>query len=173
MTKHLVLDSVFVRDFSKLELLPSFLNLSCEMQTSSTAYSCSEWPGDSITYDGPVCSKIYVETLSNDELDKAFRLGVAFPGLAYEDYTVLYIAHRDGLELVTGDSRVRRVAISMKIEVYDYLWVFCEMVKAGQLALDDAILKYYELTKSVNKLAIWKEPEIALREAYSDYKQIA
>jgi hypothetical protein len=143
------------------------------MQITSTACDCIEFPPEVVTYDSPLTGKLYVATLTNDELIEAFALGIAFEGLSYGDYTVLYMARRDGTILLTGDSCVSKVAVSMNTRVYDYLWVFCEMVKAGQLALDEAIFKYYELTKSVNKLAIWEEPAIALREAYSDYKQIA
>jgi hypothetical protein len=173
MTKQLVIDSVFVRDFSKLGLLSSFLSLSNEIRTTSTACQRSEMPQDSVCCDGPVCNKIYVVTLTNDDLYEAFTLGLAFEGLSYADYTVLYIARRYGLELVTGDSRVHKVALEMEIVVHDYLWLFCEMVKAGVLALDKAVIKYYELGKTVNRLAIWEEPAIALKEAHQDYKQSA
>jgi hypothetical protein len=173
MTKQVTIDSVLVRDFSKLGLLSSFLGLSSEMQITSTACDCIEFPPEVVTYDSPFMGKLYVATLTNDELFEALALGAAFDGLSFGDYTVLYMAHRDGTILITGDSRVSKVAAAMNITVYDYLWVFCEMVKAGQLALEEAIFKYYELAKSVNKLAIWEEPAIALREAYSDYKQIA
>jgi hypothetical protein len=173
MTKQVTIDSVLVRDFSKLGLLPPFLSLSSEMQITSTACDCIEFPPEVVTYDSPQLGKLYVATLTNDELFEAFALGVAFEGLSYGDYTILYLARRDGTILITGDSRVSKVAAAMNITVYDYLWAFCEMVKAGQLALDEAIIKYYELAKSVNKLSIWEEPAIALREAYSDYKQTA
>lgn len=173
MTKQITIDSVLVRDFSKLGLLSSFLSLSPEMQITSTACDCIEFPPEVLTYDSPLTDKLYVASLTNDELFEAFALGVAFDGLSYGEYTVLYLARRDGTILITGDSRVSKVAVAMSITVYNYLWVFCEMVKAGKLTLDEAIFKYYELAKSVNKLAIWEEPAIALREAYSDYKQIA
>jgi hypothetical protein len=173
MTKLTTIDAVSIRDFSKLGLLSSFLSLCSEMQTSSTACDCIEFPPDVVTYDGPVAGKIYVANLTADELDKAFALGVAFEGLAYGDYTVLYMARRDNTMLITADACVAKVAAAMNITVHHYLWVFSEMVKAGTITLEDAIYKYYELARSVNRHAIWEEPVIALRAAYSDYNQIA
>src|SRR5665647_844608 len=102
MTKQVTIDSVLVRDFSKLGLLSSFLGLSSEMQITSTACDCIEFPPEVVTYDSPLMGKLYVATLTNDELFGALALGAAFDGLSFGDYTVLYMAQRDGTILITG-----------------------------------------------------------------------
>lgn len=173
MTTLLAIDSVFMRDFGKLELLSSFLSLDFEMYTTSTACYDMEMPAEFVTYDSKVSGKLYVGTLTCEELDKAFALGAAFPGLSYLDYTVLYVARRDHLELITGDSRVSAVASSMHIVVHDYLWAMEEMIKAGRLDATRAIVKYYQLETSVNRFAIMEDPVVALQNAYRQRQQTA
>jgi len=165
MTK-LILDSVTVRDFNTLELLAPLLDLSYGMQTTSTACSSSEIPSDLVTCDSAVCNKFYVETLTEDDRLKVLALGYDNPGLVFEDYTVLYIAHRDGTELVTGDKCMRRIAGQMHVVTRDYMWVLEEMIAAGILDITVAIPKYAELHATVNPGAIWYNSVTSLHNAY-------
>ena len=169
MTKLMTIDSVLVRDFSRIGLLPTFLSLSSTMQTSSTACDCIKIPQGVATYDGPVSGKLYMATLTNEEFGEAFALGTAFEGLTCDDTTALYLARRDGTTLITGDSRVYRVAVRLNITVHNYQWAFDEMVIAGILSRAEAKDKYKLLATSVNKLTDWKEPAHALKEAHTNY----
>ena len=169
MTKLMTIDSVLVRDFSKFGLLTPFLSLSSTMQTSSTACDCIKIPHGVATYDGPVSGKLYMATLTNEEFSEAFALGTDFKGLTCDDTTVLVLARRDGTILITGDSRMYRVAASLNITVHNYQWAFNEMVEAGILSKSEAKNKYNLLATSVNKYTDWKEPAHALKAAYLDY----
>lgn len=173
MINKIAIDPVLVRDFGKLKLLTSLQGLNMEIRTTSMACSCSQWsenPTDSLE---TVCNKIYLVNLSNEELANAFAISAVFPGLSYPEYSVLYLAHHYGLELVTGDSRMYKVACQMNITVHNYLWLFCELVGACELSMDEAVVKYYELAKSVNRHAIWEEPIVALYEAMAERKRTA
>lgn len=173
MINKIAIDPVLVRDFGKLQLLTSLQRLNMEIHTTSMSGTCSQWSENPSDCLASVCNTIYVVTLSNEELAKAFAISRAFPGLSHPEYTVLYLAHHHGLELVTGDSRMYKVAGEMNITVHNYLWLFCELVKAGTLTLNMAVVKYYELAKSVNRHAIWEEPALALSEALAERRRTA
>jgi len=112
-------------------------------------------------------------SLTNDEMDKLFVLGLEFKGLTFDDSTVLYIARRDGTILISGDSFVCKVAASLKITVHDYLWVFVQMVSSGLLSESEALAKYNQLVTSVNRYMHWRDPAKALRQAALEYKKTA
>jgi hypothetical protein len=172
MTKLMTIDSVLVRDFSRFGLLPTFLKLSLEMQTSSTACDCIKIPPGVATCDGPLLGKLYMATLTNEEFGKAFELGLSFKGLTSEDSTVLFLARRDGTKLITGDSLVYRVAETLRIEAHNYQWAFAEMVEAGILRRGEANEKYNKLATSVNKFTDWRAPAFATKEAHAQHKHI-
>jgi hypothetical protein len=172
MTKLMTIDSVLVRAFSRTGLLTKFLKLSANMQTSSTACDCIKIPPGVATFDSPLQGRLYMATLTNEEFGKAFELGLSFKGLTSEDSTVLFLARRDGTELITGDSHVYRVAASLLIPVYNYHWVFTEMVGAGILSMIEAKEKYNQLAPLVNKHADWKEPSIAFKGAHTELKTV-
>jgi len=172
MTKLMTIDSVLVSDFSRIGLLPTFLKLSSEMQTSSTACDCIKIPKGVATSFGPLQGKLYMATLTNEEFAKAFELGISFKGILSNDSTVLFLARRDGTELITGDSLVYRVAVSLRIPVHNYQWAFSEMIETGLLSKVEALEKYNLLANSANKHTDWKSPAFVMKEAHAAHKHI-
>lgn len=173
MKYKLAIDPLLIRDFGKLNLLSSLQCLNMEISTTSLALSCCQWSDNPSESLATVCNTICVVNLSNEELANAFAISKAFPGLSNTEYSVLYLAHRHGLELVTGDSRFYQVAAEMNISVHTYLWLFGEMAVAGIFTWNTAVVKYYELAKTVNRHAIWEEPTLTLAEALSNRKRSA
>jgi len=173
MTKLMTIDSVLVRDFSRLGLLSTFLSLSSRIQTSCTACDCIRITPGVTTLNGPLQGKLYMAALTNEDMDKALVMGLEFNGLTFDDATILYLARRDGTILITGDSFVGRVAASLKITVHDYLWAFVQMVNSGLLSENEALVKYNLLATSVNRYMHWRDPAKALSEASQGYKKTA
>lgn len=88
------------------------------------------------------------------ELENIFNLLNITSGLSFEDCSVWYFAKINKGILLTGDGKLRKQSSQDGIEVRGILFVFDELLKAGLITFDFALLKLDQLYQINNRLPI-------------------
>ena len=105
------------------------------------------------------------------ELENIFNLLNNTSGLSFEDCSVWYFAKINNGILLTGDGKLRKQSSQDGIEVRGILFVFDELLKAGLITFDLALLKLDQLYQINNRLPI--KAKIERVELWSREEQIA
>jgi len=97
-----------------------------------------------------------LEILESEEkdLENIFNLLNKTSGLSFEDCSVWYFAKINNGILLTGDGKLRKQSSQDGIEVRGILFVFDELLKAGLITFDLALLKLDELYQINSRLPI-------------------
>lgn len=114
-----------------------------------------------------------LEILESEEkdLENIFNLLNKTSGLSFEDCSVWYFAKINNGILLTGDGKLRKQSSQDGIEVRGILFVFDELLKAGLITFDFALLKLDQLYQINNRLPI--KAKIERVELWSREEQIA
>ncbi|HOW32643.1 MAG TPA: hypothetical protein PLP88_13855 [Bacteroidales bacterium] len=172
MTNLLILDTLSIRDFGAAGLLPAISRFSFRVTTTSTAYLQGPFPG-AFTHAPLETGKIYLSTLSPDELQYSYQLSTTLPGLTLADYSVLFLTSRDNGTLLTIDPRMLKAAEAMRLTVCTYSGVLEQLAMAGIISHKSLKHHYTPLLGRINKLALPNEKQLFVNSALPKKEKLA
>ncbi len=172
MTNLLILDTLSIRDFGAAGLLPAISRLSFRVTTTSTAYLQDPFPG-AFTHAPLETGKIYLSTLSPDELHYSYQLSSTLPGFTLADYSVLFLTSRDDGALLTADPRMLMAAEAMRLTICSYYRVLEQLARAGIISRKSLNHHYIPLLCRINKLAIPKEMHLFVNRDVPEKEKLA
>lgn len=143
MSPLITLDNLSVMDMGKIGMLPDLPLTGLRFATTSTVMM--DIPDRRMFADTPLeHGKIYVSTLTIEELQYAWELNATFPGFTLADYSVLYHARREQSLLITFNRALAEAAMIMGIDVFGYEWIIETLITEGVMtrkAADDRYRK--------------------------------
>ncbi|MBL7739072.1 MAG: hypothetical protein JNK14_07625 [Chitinophagaceae bacterium] len=135
-----ITDACIFIDLLELELALSFFTLHIDVHTSLNVFNelnpAQKNELGSYIIDG----KLTVHNIS--EAENHLIAAEKFPSsLSLSDRTVLFLAIKQDAMVLSSDKAVRHNAKIRSIEYHGMLWILDQLVEAGQLLKQDAIIK--------------------------------
>ncbi|MBQ9172410.1 MAG: hypothetical protein IJ161_01610 [Bacteroidales bacterium] len=142
--------NIFI-DLVRLNILDSFFALPFEVHTTNFVINELTVPEQkTVVADFIKQNKLIIGTLSSEEVGKIALLSINTGGkISITDFSVCLYSKKNGYTLLTGDKKLRKVALDESITVRGILYLFDEMVNNSTLTLEQAIATLRQL-KSIN-----------------------
>lgn len=165
MKEHFIIDALTIRDFDRIGLLKEISKLDFHISTTSAACDRNLYPPGIFSDNTFTNQKIRIRYLTPDEHLDACTLGLSYPGVMFEDHTVLLLARSEKCALITSDPCITKAAVDMGIFVCNYVWLLHTMAEAGIITANQAWMKHLELARRVSPIALSKMSDDFMAEA--------
>lgn len=167
MTTIAIQDANILIDLYKIGLLENCMRLNYRFCTTDIIFA--ELYDEQCAFLQTCIAKgqFYLIAITEDELTEIKNLSAKNTQLSEQDFSAYYYAEKQQAILLTGDQRLKKLALANAIEVHGILWVFDEMVACSCLSKENAIHSL-QLLITKNKRIPVTECEVLLQKWKAD-----
>ncbi len=129
-----VQDANILIDLELSGLLGNWFQLGIETHTTDLILEQVREGGHAEVLANAKSGRLRTHVSTAETLAKAVELAALNPGIDLEDGSVCLLAQELGAILLTGDRRLRDVAVAQQVDVHGTLWIFDRLVEGGALS---------------------------------------